>query len=708
MPDFEGLAAYLLTRIRDIIPTLVPGGKIQGSEYVAGDIHGSHGKSFKINLDTGLWSDFSQGQSGGDVISLYAAIHNLKQSEAAEQLSQQYNFGSTPAMTVPSMRHPVYGAPAQTWAYRDGNGTVLHYTARYNTKDGKEFMPWTWVGNRWQAKAYPEPRPLYGLETLSKPAVLIVEGEKAADAARQLLGDSYSVVSWSGGSKAFRKADWAPVYGKRVLIWPDADEPGVSAAKGIAQILASHCPEVKIITPDPTRPKAWDAWDALNDGWTREQVIDWARANVTIFQLNVTNNITVQVDEPPSEPTESNIVLWERLGLALTGQGNIICNEQNIVRIFEREPHLSKRCWIDDFHDQIFTQDGTQSRYWTEIDTLKMMYVLQEKYGMSRVSDAQVWRAVRIIADREHRNEPKDWMESLEWDGTPRIADFMTTHLGAKPSEYARAASKNFWVSMAARIYQPGCIMRSMVILKSKQLTGKSTAFSIIGGKWYSEALENIQSNNFLQSLHGNLLIEFGDLAGMDRAEVNRIKQIISCRKDRFRAPYERNPRDHLRQSVLVGTTNEEQFLRDHTGGTRFWPIETGEINHKAIEADRDQLFAEAVARFKAGENWHIMPTEETNSVQDFYRQQDVWFDKIVEKLDQLPPNEDEIQIIKIATDFLGIPIGNVKKTDEIRIGNVLVGLGWTRFKKRSGTQTLWFWRKPENVPFSDTEQNFS
>ena len=700
MTDFEGLATHLLSRIRDIIPTLLPGGKIVGHEYECASINGGQGKSFKININTGRWADFASTESGGDIISLYAAVHGVKQSEAAEQLAKQYNYIIAVQENDPPMTHPAHGKPVATWAYRDINGSIIHYVARYDTKNGKEFMPWTRDGSRWVAKGPAEPRPLYGLEQLKRQAVLIVEGEKCVDAARQLLGKHYDVVTWSGGSRAIKKTDWSPLFGRSVLIWPDADEPGVLAATGICQILQKHVPILKVIDVSD-RPKSWDAADALSDGMTTSEVIAWAKPRAQVIQITVNNiavqvdnNLTVQADEPPAVANESMVALWDRLGLALSSTGNPIMNEDNVARIFERTPELRRQLWHDEFYNSIFIQDPNAGpREWTDKDTFELTMNLQREYGMSRLSDAIVRRAITVLAGRVIKNEPKDWMGSLKWDGVPRIDNFFISHLGAVPSNYVRAASKNFWVSMVARIYDPGCIMRSMVILKSKQLTGKSTAFSIIGGKWYSEALENIQSNNFLQSLHGNLLIEFGDLAGMDRAEVNRIKQIISCRKDRFRAPYERHPANHLRRCVLVGSTNEDNFLRDDTGGTRFWPIETGTIDHASIIRDRDQLFAEAVERFNGGENWHIMPSEETEEVQESYRQADEWENEISEWI-RNNPYKVEFSVRQVGCECLRISLDRLDKSTQIRIARNLNKIGCERFQKFDDGKNVKLWRR--------------
>lgn len=725
--DFEGLANFLLFRIRDLLPVWLPGGHMVGHEYCCANLLGGNGKSCKVNIQSGRWADFASGDKGGDLISLFAAIQRINQVDAARQLIEQHNYTSSnaapstavaeykPVMPpadaiIPDMKHPQHGDPAHTWVYRNADGDRMFYIARYNTAKGKEFIPWTWSGTRWTAKGWPAPRPLYGLAELTKypnKPVLIVEGEKAADAAGY-LAPAYVVVTWPGGAKAYSKADWTPIKGRSVLIWPDNDAPGVDAANAIAQMIAPTCKEVKILKLQGLDakqfPAGFDAADAAGDGWEKDDFIKWARGIVQVFNLtiNQTQINNYHQDEPPAVPNESNAALWDRLGLAMTQQGYPIANEDNVARIFEGTPALRRALWKDVFHQSIFIDDpDTGPRPWVDEDTYKLTMHLQRFYGLSRISDSVVRRAIVVLAGRVIKNEPMDWFKSLAWDNTPRIDNFFVSHLGAKSTPYVNAASKNFWISMVARVYNPGCIMRSMVILKSKQMAGKSTAFSLIGGKWYSEALESIQSNNFLQSLHGNLIVEFGDLAGMDRAEVNRIKQIISCRKDRFRAPYDRSPTDHLRQCVLVGSTNEGHFLRDDTGGTRFWPIETGYIDHAGIARDREQLFAEAVARFKGGDNWHIMPTDETEMVQESYRQGDEWEAIISDYLMAAPSFiEREITVVKIAADCLKIPVDRLDKSTQIRIARNLSTIGWEKKTKRFGetTKKVWVQKNVSNV----------
>ncbi len=182
----------------------------------------------------------------------------------------------------PPDRHPKLGKPSGRWTYRDAQGGTLGYACRFDTPDGKQFRPLALFRpaqdgagvNRavqWRWESWPEPRPLYGLDRLaSRPEanVILCEGEKAADAAARLL-PAYVAIASPNGSKSAEKADWRPLAGRTVVIWPDNDQPGQDYAASAAKLLArAGAASVTQLEAPSKVAEGWDAADAEADGWT--------------------------------------------------------------------------------------------------------------------------------------------------------------------------------------------------------------------------------------------------------------------------------------------------------------------------------------------------------------------------------------------------------------------------------------------------------
>ncbi len=282
------VAVAALARFDAVVDWLgVGNGKNQGREYLPLNPLRSDTKpgSFTINRDTGAWADFACGAKGGDLVSLAAYLRGVKQGEAAallaeflriekadaqkrtrsdegdagdtkvsippEKLSGVADSGGAGALCVmpaprdapaPPASHPRHGKPSYRWEYRTTDGELNYYVDRWEAKtagERKQFAPltlWRTVAGKleWRFKGPPAPQPLYGLPSLAKGgAVIITEGEKAADAAAVLLPD-HPVVCWQGGAQAVAKADFSPLTGREVWLWPDADEPGERAMQALA------------------------------------------------------------------------------------------------------------------------------------------------------------------------------------------------------------------------------------------------------------------------------------------------------------------------------------------------------------------------------------------------------------------------------------------------------------------------------------------
>lgn len=300
-------------------------------------IHGGDGQNFVVyptnGKGPGTFHCFSANchDAGNDVIGFTMQMLGLDFQAACEYLGGKDDWKPNLTKPVrppipdritskppanagrPDMRIKALGEPSRVWEYKDTDGGTLGYVARYETEEGKEIRCWTW-GARGSDKPgfgcghWTKPRPLYGLDRLAARLdvpVLGVEGEKACDAAQALL-PGYVAVSWPGGAGAWRHVDWSPLAGRKVLLWPDADDPGIKAMQSIAAILADPqglaC-SVRII--DPTgQPEGSDAADWTG---TTEELVDWARARVSDYVHKAVEKSTDQSGEScePPQPSES-------------------------------------------------------------------------------------------------------------------------------------------------------------------------------------------------------------------------------------------------------------------------------------------------------------------------------------------------------------------------------------------------------------------
>lgn len=257
---------------------LLPDGKQSGREFKALNPTRSDGEigSFSINLDTGVWADFACGDSGGDIISLYAYITGMKQNEAAQEIAKFY--GSTldgikkprksqlipmdRPLKEPDFSYGKLGKPDEIHKYK--YGYVLRYD-KNEIRSKKIFIPLNYgrfegkVG--WHFQQLLDNRPIYGLEKIkqSTKAIIIVEGERKCDTLQSVLAGNV-VVSFAGGAQAWNKTDWNPVSGKDVILWPDNDEAGIKCMTGLAAKLKLIGCKIKIVDASQFKEKE-DAHD---------------------------------------------------------------------------------------------------------------------------------------------------------------------------------------------------------------------------------------------------------------------------------------------------------------------------------------------------------------------------------------------------------------------------------------------------------------
>lgn len=302
-------------------------------------------------------------------------------------------------------------------------------------------------------------------------------------------------------------------------------------------------------------------------------------------------------------------------------------------------------------------------------------------------------QAVQTAARDRPFHPVKSYLQGLQWDGIGRVDHWLSTYLGADDTEYSRAVGSRWLISAVARIFRPGAKADCCLILEGPQGIRKSTALRTLAGDYFTDELADLGSKDAAMQTRGVWIIELSELDSLSHSEVARIKAFMSRTTDRFRPPYGMRLVESPRQCVFAGTVNHSTYLRDETGGRRFWPITCGQIAVDALTQDRDQLWAEAKSRFDAGAVWWLETTElvQMASEQQIDRYEgDPW----EEVIGPWAESRTSISISEVLAKCLEKAHALWTQTDKNRAARCLRALGWERYRERHGSRLEWRYRK--------------
>lgn len=547
-----------------------------------------------------------------------------------------------------------------------------------------------------------------------KRRVLVCEGYATGYALRMATNHSVACAMSAGNLPAVAAAMRAKFPDREIVAAVDNDHETAARTGKNPGLEAGHASGARVFCP-PFRQT-----DAGCSDWD-----DWIRANPGADVLLMLDNPEPEPEpepparrdpeplhepepEPPALPeaeavdielapqaskTYSTLVRWSDLGLEMSDRGTPHPNLDNATRILEKHPAAMGRFWFDEFLGRVLTTwDSDEPREWSDTDDVCLALWMQRAMSIGKMAVGTARDAVTAIAMRNRRNECAEWLRAQRWDGVPRLHQFLAIGFGAEQTPYTEAVGRCWMVSMVARALDPGCKVDTMPVFEGAQGARKSSGLEALASKrWFAEASESVMSKDFFQTLQGKLLVEIAEMDTFSRAEVAAVKRVITCKVDRYRAPYGRRAEDHPRMCVFAGTTNEDEYLRDATGARRFWPIACGTVDTDWIARWRGQLFAEAAALYDSGAPWWDVPADDAQREQEARRVGDEWERVVGDWLTGIY----ETTVGEVLKGALGIDPESWDKQTQMRAAHILKGMDWKRVTARRAGKVQKVWRHP-------------
>jgi predicted P-loop ATPase len=390
---------------------------------------------------------------------------------------------------------------------------------------------------------------------------------------------------------------------------------------------------------------------------------------------------------------------------------NVIADLRNVMIVLRNEPGFAVAFAFDEMQQAVIVRapppicgdaepGGPCPRFADEEDITRLQEWMQ--MIMPKVGRETIHWALEDFA-RENTVHPfRLWLRTREIGvRQPILENWLCPALGVPHDAYHREVGRRFIISMVARIMKPGCQCDYMLVLEGPQGRLKSQfCRALAGPEYFSDNVPSLGGNDHVRvSMHlrGKSLIEISELAAFHRvADVETLKAFITRREEIYTPKYGRKERREPRQCVFVGTTNTDDWIKDETGGRRFWPVKVNHIDLEWLAEYRDQLFAEAVAAYDAGEPWWPDENFERRVIaphQERRQAFDNWTDRVLEAATALPT----VTIALIWNSLGSITHGgDLSKLDMVASKRIAAILRKDGYEKTRGATGRISWKKTE------------
>lgn len=379
----------------------------------------------------------------------------------------------------------------------------------------------------------------------------------------------------------------------------------------------------------------------------------------------------------------------------------IIKSNSELIDLFRYNSFTKE---IEFMRDPPFEKEGTNL---SDKDIIKLKYYLSYVNNEIDPNTNLIEEALVIVASEKTYHPVKKYLNGLKWDGVERLETWLVDLLGVDNNQYVRDISRKILCAAVKRIYEPGCKFDYMLIVEGDQGIGKSTFFNILGGEWYLDTQLNTSESKkeIVDVMQTAWIIEIADLAGFRKHEIENLRSFISRNIDKVRLSYARRSEYFPRQNIFIGTHNpsgNNEYLKDDTGNRRFWPVVATKIDIEKAKELRDQLWAEAVVKYK-DEILYLNNQESIGILKELHREREP-YDFFDRKIEEFINGKNIVNSEEIIRSVFGRNIEAINPRELIaiktKVGICLKNNGW---KKGENEKRGWYFK--EGYQFIDIKE---